>query len=325
LSLHTCLEVLQRDLDVNHLALEAASHGLAQKRLDGLQFEAVAFTNFSRDHLDYHGDLQSYFEAKARLFTDLVAPHAKGIVWADTPYAHPLRKRATCETWSYGYQGEEIRLISCSPTPQGQALDLLLWGAPYTVFFPLLGIFQVMNALAALGIVVASGFSLEQVVPLLEHLQGVPGRLECVGLTPKDAAIYVDFAHTPDALQAVLQAVRPHTPAKLWVVFGCGGDRDPGKRKDMGIIAGQFADEVIVTDDNPRHEDPEKIRADILAGHPKAHNIEGREAAIAYAIENAQAGDLIVVAGKGHEHYQQIGSVYHIFHDADKIQGLLRG
>lgn len=323
LSLHACLEILQRDLNVEYLALEAASHGLDQKRLDGLQFQAVAFTNFSRDHLDYHGSLEHYFEAKLRLFTDLVAPHARGVLWADMPYADVVRKRASCALWSYGYQGEEIRLLACNPTPEGQVLDLLLWGQPFSVFLPLVGTFQAMNALAALGIVVASGFLPEQVVPLLAQLKGVSGRVERVGTTEKGACVYVDFAHTPDGLKSVLEGLRAHTAASLWLVFGCGGDRDPGKRNEMGTIAGQFADHVVVTDDNPRYEDPARIRSDILKGCPKAHEVEGRKEAIAYAIESANAGDLIVIAGKGHEHYQQIGSVYHIFQDADVVRSLL--
>ncbi|MGL4825809.1 MAG: UDP-N-acetylmuramoyl-L-alanyl-D-glutamate--2,6-diaminopimelate ligase [Alphaproteobacteria bacterium] len=324
LSLHTCLQTIRQSADIDYLAIEAASHGLEQKRLEGLQFQAAAFTNFSRDHLDYHGTLDAYFEAKARLFTDLVAPQGKSILWADIDRFESLVSKTTSEIWSYGYQGEHLRLLERTPTPEGQHLKLSLWGSPFSVFFPLLGEFQALNALAALGIVVASGFAWEQVAPLLERLKGIPGRLELADTSPTGASIYVDYAHTPDALQTVLKALRPHTKRKLGVVFGCGGDRDQGKRQEMGSIAEALADWVIVTDDNPRYENPAKIRREVLENCSKAKEIPDRREAIAQAIQGASPGDLILIAGKGHEHYQQVGSVYHLFQDTDVVKSLLK-
>jgi UDP-N-acetylmuramoyl-L-alanyl-D-glutamate--2,6-diaminopimelate ligase len=323
LSLHICLQTLRQGANIDYLAMEAASHGLEQQRLEGLQFQASAFTSFSRDHLDYHGTLEAYFEAKARLFTDLTAPNGKSILWSNMEGFESLVSRVSSDIWSYGYQGEPLRLLERVPTPEGQHLKLSLWGSPFSVFFPLLGEFQALNALAALGIVVASGFAWEQVAPLLERLKGIPGRLELAGISQKGASIYVDYAHTPDALQTVLKALRSHTQKKVGVVFGCGGDRDKGKRQEMGALAKELADWVIVTDDNPRYENPAYIRRDILESCPKATEIPNRRDAIEQAIQTAGPGDLVLIAGKGHEHYQQIESVYHIFKDTDVVKSLL--
>ncbi|HVH79227.1 MAG TPA: UDP-N-acetylmuramoyl-L-alanyl-D-glutamate--2,6-diaminopimelate ligase, partial [Stellaceae bacterium] len=296
-----------------------SSHGLAQYRLDGLSFAAAAFTNLTRDHLDYHGSMEAYFAAKTRLFTDLLAPTAAAVINADSPeYARlaALMKDRGHKVIAYGASAAaDLRLIERSPRHDGQHLTLSLYGKPHAVDLKLVGDFQAMNVLAALGLVIATGSRLDKAVAALPSLTTVPGRMQFVG-ERNGAAIFVDYAHTPDALSTVLAAARPHTTGRLIVVFGAGGDRDPGKRPLMGQACAERADILYVTDDNPRSEDPATIRRAVLAAAPQAVEIGDRGAAIHAAIDALEPGDVLVIAGKGHESGQIIGSQTLPFDDA---------
>ena len=324
---------LQRDLaalagrGIEHLAIEASSHGLAQFRLDGLSVAAAAFTNLTRDHLDYHRDMAHYRAAKDRLFTDLLAPGGPAVLNRDS--GEFARLAALCRGRGHpvlGYgaaAGAELRLVSARARLDGQDLLLDVTGRRHELFFPLLGEFQATNALCALGLAIATGMPAELATAALARLSRVPGRLEFVaGLEfgSKDgggASIVVDYAHTPDALATVLAALRPHAPGRLVVVFGCGGDRDPGKRPLMGRAAAAAADRVYITDDNPRGEDPAAIRRAILAAAPAAIEIGDRRQAIETAIAGLGRGDLLLIAGKGHETGQIIGAESRPFDDAE--------
>ena len=307
-ALQRCLAALAAD-GFDHLAMEASSHGLDQYRLDGVQVTAAAFTNLSRDHLDYHGSMDAYLGAKLRLFTDLLRDGGLAVINADVPEAEAI-KTAVVErdvtVLSYGQAGHALRLAARTARPDGQALVLDVLGARHEVRLPLAGTFQASNVLAALGLAIATGSEPEAALAALPRLQGVRGRMELVARTPNGAAVYVDYAHTPDALETVLSALRPHTEGRLSVVFGCGGDRDPGKRPLMGDAAQRLADVAIVTDDNPRNEDPAAIRRQALAAAPGAREIGDREDAIAQAVEELGPGDILVVAGKGHETGQTV-------------------
>lgn len=296
---------------VTHLVMEASSIGLHQHRLDGVQLKAAAYTNLSWDHIDYHADMDNYFEAKARLFAEVLDKSGTAILNADTPEFGKLKKLTEnhgCHMISYGHGGEDIKIISAQPTPGGKELKLEVFGKPYEVQFPIVGAFQMMNALCAFGIVIAEAPDDQEAVDFyaqaLSKLQGPPGRLQLVPGHAKDAAVYVDYAHTPDALKNVLEALRPHTTGKLVCVFGCGGDRDRSKRPAMGEIASKLADTVIVTDDNPRSENPESIRKEILKAAAGAKEIGNRREAIQEAVKNLGKGDVLVIAGKGHEQGQ---------------------
>lgn len=305
---------------LNHLAIEASSHGLDQCRLDGVEVVAAAFTNLSRDHLDYHGTTESYLKAKMRLFDTVMAPGGCAVLNADIPEFEALSEACRARRHrilSYGARGTEIRLDGLVPSPDGQRLSLTVQGRRREVFLPLLAEFQAMNALAALGLALATGGDEAASVAALAHLRGIPGRLQQVARLACGAAIYVDYAHTPDALAAVLEALRPPAAGRLSVLFGCGGDRDPGKRPVMGEIARRLADRVIVTDDNPRSEDPAVIRKEILAACPEAREIGDRGRAIHAAIAGLASGDILVIAGKGHERGQIIGDQVHPFDDAE--------
>lgn len=309
-----------------HLCMEASSHGLDQHRLDGVTVAAAAFTNLTRDHLDYHGTEDAYLAAKARLFTDVLAPGGIAVLNADVPEFTLLAaaaSKAGRRVTAYGTQGQDLRLLGRAPTATGQHLDLCVAGTDYHVELPLAGGFQAMNALAALSLVIAGGADPARAVATLETLRGVPGRLEPVGTTAGGAAVFVDYAHTPDALETVLNALRPHAAGKLVVVFGCGGDRDRGKRPQMGAIAARLADACIVTDDNPRSEDPAAIRAEVLAGCPHATEIGDRRAAIRAAVAGLTAGDVLVIAGKGHESGQTIGATVQPFDDRVEARAAL--
>lgn len=327
ISLHRCFHELKTKEKVDCLALEAASHGLDQYRLDGTSFQVGVFTSFSRDHLDYHSDETSYFQAKARLFSALVVPTGKAIVCADdpkTPALQALAQKAGLEVWTYGRNGSPLRILSWEPCPQGQRACLSLWGERAEVTLPLLGFMQLQNILAAVAIGVASGLTVSEILPFLPSLQGIKGRLEPVGFTPQGGRLYVDYAHTPDALRAALQTLRAHTSGKLGVVFGCGGDRDAGKRVEMGRIARQEADWVIVTDDNPRHEDPARIRQAILQGCPQAEEMGDRAQAMLQAIKTLGPSDIALIAGKGHETGQIVGDSHLPFGDQEIIHHLLK-
>ncbi|WP_420136676.1 UDP-N-acetylmuramoyl-L-alanyl-D-glutamate--2,6-diaminopimelate ligase [Sphingomonas sp.] len=295
---------------VTHAAFEASSHGLSQFRTEGLPVQAAAFTNLSRDHLDYHGTMEAYLEAKLRLFSEVVAGDGAAVVWMDDPastrVAEIARERGL-RLISLGTRGESIRIVERQPTQLGQTLTLEADGKTHSVKLPLIGAYQAANALTAAGLVLATGGELADILARLARVQPVRGRLERAAISRAGAPIYVDYAHTPDGLEAAIQALRPHTAGRLIVLFGAGGDRDRGKRPLMGDVATRLADHVIVTDDNPRSEDPAFIRREVLAGAPGAVEIDGRRDAIAAAIAEAGSNDIILLAGKGHEQGQIVG------------------
>jgi UDP-N-acetylmuramoyl-L-alanyl-D-glutamate--2,6-diaminopimelate ligase len=296
---------------VSHVAYEASSHGLAQFRSEGLRVVAGAFTNLSRDHLDYHGTMDMYFAAKMRLFDEVMASDGTAVVWADDEtysgavIEHALLRKLKLIT--VGTRGETLKLVGRTPTQLGQTLTIEAEGAAHEVELPLIGAYQAANALTAAGLVLATGGELGRILGLLARVQPVRGRLERAVITRAGAPVYVDYAHTPDGLQAAIEALRPHTRGRLITLFGAGGDRDAGKRPMMGQVASELSDVVIVTDDNPRGEDPQVIRSAIMAGAPGAREIGGRRAAIAAAIAEAGPDDIVLLAGKGHEQGQIIG------------------
>lgn len=321
-TLHQILAGLCRD-GVDHLALEASSHGLDQHRLDGVRVKAAAFTMLGRDHLDYHADNESYLAAKLRLFSGVLEPGGVAVVNPESPAAEKVISAAAergCRVMSFGAQGKDIRLKGLQPiATAGQRLDIVIKGRDFAVTLPLIGDFQAANALCALALAIACGAETEKAVAALGKLEGVPGRLQHVG-DISGAAVYIDYAHTPDALSAVLSALRPYTRGRLHLVFGCGGDRDRAKRPEMGRIAAEQAEVITVTDDNPRGEDAAQIRAAILKSCPDAREIPGRREAIHQAVAALAPGDALVVAGKGHEQGQIIGGEIHPFSDAEVIR-----
>jgi UDP-N-acetylmuramoyl-L-alanyl-D-glutamate--2,6-diaminopimelate ligase len=306
---------------VNHLALEASSHGLDQRRLDGVRLTAAGFTNLSQDHLDYHLTMEAYAAAKTRLFIDLLPRGGVAVLNADDP-AYGLFAAACADNghtlFSVGQAGRDLRLARREPIPEGQALELDMDGRRFAVRLPLAGAFQAENALVAAGLCMAAGCAPDAVLAALEGLQGAPGRLQHVGASPRGGEAYVDYAHTPDGLETVLKSLRPHARGRLIVVFGAGGDRDRTKRPLMGKAAAILADVAIVTDDNPRTEDPAAIRAAILAAAPGAKELADRREAIATGVGMLGPGDVLVVAGKGHERGQIIGDVVHPFDDVEE-------
>jgi UDP-N-acetylmuramoyl-L-alanyl-D-glutamate--2,6-diaminopimelate ligase len=296
---------------INHVAYEASSHGLDQHRCEGVPLRAAAFTNLSRDHLDYHADMEAYFAAKMRLFDELLSPGGTAVVWADDVWSERAIQHANARgvrLFSVGQGGSDLKLLDRKLTALGQLLTLVdAAGTPIKVQLPLIGAYQAANALVAAGLVMATGGAPARVFDALSRLQPVRGRLERAALTRTGAPVYVDYAHTPDALTAALSALRPHAQGRIILAFGAGGDRDAGKRAPMGIAAAADADVIIVTDDNPRGEDPAAIRAAILAAAPGARDIGDRRAAIAAAVAEAEADDIVLIAGKGHELGQIIG------------------
>jgi len=318
-ALHRDLAELAAD-GIDHAAIEASSHGLHQCRLDGVAISAAAFTNLTRDHLDYHLTTDAYRAAKERLFLALLPPDGSTVINADSDEYPRLSRlcRARGQTViGYGEaDGAELRITARTPTRGGQALTLDLFGARHDLGLPLVGEFQAMNVLAALGLAVATGSPLEDAAATLAHLPAVPGRLQLVG-EPNRATVFVDYAHTPDALSTVLAALRPHTEGRLVVVLGAGGDRDRGKRPLMGAAATALADRVFVTDDNPRTENAAEIRLAILTAAPGAIEIGDRRAAIAAAIGELKPGDVLVIAGKGHESGQIVGTETLPFDDVE--------
>ena len=311
---------------VQHAALEASSHGLAQSRLDGLRLAAAAYTNLTRDHLDYHGSFEAYRDAKARLFTELLPDGSTAVLNVDQPEIAALvvvcRDRGL-HVLDYGRGASAIRLLSVRTDADGQGLSLEIEGRRHELRLGLVGAFQADNVMAALGLALAAGAPLEQVLGILPSLRGAPGRMQRVGTHASGAPVFVDYAHTPDALDNVLRALRPHTGNRLVVVFGCGGDRDPGKRPQMGRIAALLADRVIVTDDNPRSEPPAAIRAAVLTAAPGATEVGDRREAIRRAVATLATGDVLVVAGKGHESGQIVGSEVLPFDDALEVRAAL--
>ncbi|MGE3245425.1 MAG: UDP-N-acetylmuramoyl-L-alanyl-D-glutamate--2,6-diaminopimelate ligase, partial [Beijerinckiaceae bacterium] len=319
-SLHKTLADLAGD-GVTHLAMEASSHGLDQRRLDGVRLKAGAFTNLSRDHLDYHPTLDDYLAAKLRLFTDLLPPGAGAVVNADSDVADTVlaacRERGL-NVLTCGERGA-LRLADAKAGQTATDITVTYKNATHTLRLPLAGAFMASNALVAAGLCILTGSDAEAVFAALEHLQGAPGRLEQIGAR-NGAPVFVDYAHKPDALEKVLQALRPLTRGRLVVVFGCGGDRDKGKRPIMGAIAAREADVAIVTDDNPRSEEPAQIRREILAAAPGAIEIGDRAMAIAAAVAMLEAGDVLIVAGKGHETGQIVGDRILPFSDHESVR-----
>jgi UDP-N-acetylmuramoyl-L-alanyl-D-glutamate--2,6-diaminopimelate ligase len=319
--LHRILRELADD-GIEYLAMEASSHGLEQFRLDGVRIGAAGFTNLSRDHLDYHDSMEAYLAAKMRLFEAVMAPGGTAVLNADAPEFDALAQICVArghEIISYGAAGEDLRLEASQPSEQGQHVTLTVLGERAEMKLPLFGAFQAHNVLCALGLAIACGANHEAALEAIEYLKGPRGRLELVARHPSGAPVYVDYAHTPDALENVLEALRSHATGRLVLVFGCGGDRDPGKRPLMGAVASRLADVVIVTDDNPRSEDPAAIRRQIMApqGAPGAREIGLRGEAIRAALALLERDDLLLIAGKGHETGQIVGEEVHPFDDAD--------
>jgi UDP-N-acetylmuramoyl-L-alanyl-D-glutamate--2,6-diaminopimelate ligase len=334
ITLHKTLDQLAGN-GVTHLAMEASSHGLSMYRLDAVKVKTAGFTNLTRDHLDFHGTMESYFAAKARLFDEVLASGGVAVLNADTPQATTLAELAHKvgrKTISYGEAGHDLKLLALTPQSHGQLLSLDIMGKKYEILMPVAGKFQTWNALCALGMVIAAGESnIAAAVEALGKISGVRGRLELVGTHPSGASIFVDYAHTPDALETVLTAIKPHVDSKaggkLLVVFGCGGNRDRGKRPVMGEIAQRLAERVIVTDDNPRKEVADEIRREILTGCRPDKNLSeigDRAAAIQQAIKELRRGDVLIIAGKGHEPGQIVGDVVLPFDDATVAQQALR-
>ena len=306
-------------MGISHVAYESSSHGLDQHRAEGVPLAAAAFTNFSRDHLDYHMTMDAYFEAKMRLFEDLLPPGAPAIIWTDDPKSQEVIDRARGaghEVLTVGRAGQSIKLVGQTPTALGQTLMLEHEGKQHRLALPLIGAYQASNVLTAAALVLATGGEWNAVFSAMQRVAPVRGRLERAVITGNGVPVYVDYAHTADALEAAIAALRPHVEGRLITVFGAGGDRDQGKRPEMGAVASRLSDVIIVTDDNPRSEDPGRIRADILGAAPEAIEVADRREAIAEAIRIAQAGDIILLAGKGHETGQIVGDRVLPFDDA---------
>jgi len=325
-ALHQLLRELA-EAGVTHASMEASSHGLDQRRLDGVKLAAGGFTNLGRDHMDYHPTVEDYHRAKLRLFDTLLSKGAPAIIFADDPWSAPTVKAAQAaglKVLTVGRHGDFLKLKRVEHERHRQRAEVEADGVLYEIDLPLAGDFQIANALVSAGLAISTGTPVAKALMALEKLQGAPGRLDLVGATANGAPVYVDYAHKPDALENVLAAVRPFTTGRVIVVFGCGGDRDRGKRPIMGEIATRLADVVIVTDDNPRSEVPETIRAAILAAAPGAIEIGDRRKAIHDAVAMLKAGDTLIVAGKGHEEGQTIGAETFPFSDHEEVRSALR-
>ncbi|MER8464351.1 UDP-N-acetylmuramoyl-L-alanyl-D-glutamate--2,6-diaminopimelate ligase [Mesorhizobium sp. M1396] len=324
-ALHQLLRELA-DAGVTHASMEASSHGLDQRRLDGVKLAAGGFTNLGRDHMDYHPTIEDYHRAKLRLFDTLLPKGAPAVIFADDPWAAPTieaARAAGLEVLTVGRHGDFLRLKRVEHERHRQRAEVEADGVLYEIDLPLAGDFQISNALVSAGLAISTGTPVAKALMALEKLKGAPGRLDLVGTATNGAPVYVDYAHKPDALENVLASVRPFTTGRVIVVFGCGGDRDRGKRPIMGEIATRLADVVIVTDDNPRSEVPETIRAAILAAAPGAIEIGDRRQAIHEAVAMLHAGDTLIVAGKGHEEGQTIGSETLHFSDHEEVRAAL--
>ncbi len=324
IALHQTLSELASE-GVTHVAMEASSHGLKQFRMDAVKVSASGFSNLTQDHFDYHPTVRDYFTAKARLFIELTPRGAPVVINTNDKYGQHLTEVCEglgLEVSRVGWTGEDIRIDEVMPHAAGQKLTLVVHGKRYVVDLPLAGEFQALNAVAALGLALKTGVDLDAALEALAHLTGVAGRLELAGV--KDGApVYVDFAHTEDGLEKLLRSVRPHTAGKIVIVFGCGGDRDPNKRAKMGAVAAKLADQVIVTDDNPRGENAADIRKAVLVGCPDATEVGDRAAAISAGIARLGPQDCLVIAGKGHEQGQIVGGKIIPFSDVDVARELL--
>ncbi|NDE90976.1 MAG: UDP-N-acetylmuramoyl-L-alanyl-D-glutamate--2,6-diaminopimelate ligase [Alphaproteobacteria bacterium] len=324
ITLHQDLAMLATEKHITHLAMEASSHGLEQYRLDGVNVGLAAFTNLSRDHLDYHKTMEAYLQAKLRLFTDLLPASGTAIVNADIAEFPEIKRAVTQRLITYGSSASDVRLEKRTFNAHGQDLELNVFGKKVSTHINLVGAFQAMNVLCALSLVIASGEDADKAIACLPKLQPVRGRMEWVG-EYQGGAVYVDYAHKPDALEQVLQALRPHTQNRLICVFGCGGNRDTGKRPIMGALAKKYADIVIVTDDNPRNEDAALIRKAVMEGAVGATEVGNRGDAITHALNLLQPGDVVVIAGKGHEQGQIIGAEVLPFDDVLVAKNVMNG
>jgi UDP-N-acetylmuramoyl-L-alanyl-D-glutamate--2,6-diaminopimelate ligase len=324
--LHGILARLAKE-GVTHLTLEASSHGLKQRRIDGLTLAAAAFTNISRDHLDYHPNFEDYFASKLRLFRELLPDGAAAVVDVDSEAGVGVAQETEARglrVMTVGREGASLRLLAATREAFAQRLAIAHNGKRYDIRLPLVGGFQASNALVAAGLVLATGGEADKVLPLLQSLRGARGRLELAGTARSGAPIFIDYAHTPDALAKALDGLRPYVKGRLLILFGCGGDRDKGKRPQMGAVAEAKADLVFVTDDNPRTEHPVEIRREILASAPSAVEIAGRPVAVARAIALLKPGDVLLIAGKGHETGQIIGQTVIPYSDHDAVTAVLQ-
>lgn len=318
---------------VDHIAMEASSHGLDQERLCGVEVMAAGISNISRDHLDYHSTMEDYKQAKYRLFTEVLKKGGTAVINADIPEADEIKALCAArrhDMFTYGFKGEQLHLRELKPVLAGQEVKLDIFHKPYSFSVGLIGEFQISNILCALGLVIASGMPPEEALAAVQKVTPVPGRMQLAATHASGAPILVDYAHTPDALEKLLQAARNHVQTassigRLHVVFGCGGDRDKGKRPVMGDIAATLADIVIVTDDNPRTELPAAIRAEIMQGCAGAKEIGDREEAIRTAVKGLRKGDMLLIAGKGHEDYQIIGTEKRHFSDVEIAKEAVKG
>lgn len=325
-AIHHTLQTLA-DHKVTHAAMEASSHGLDQRRLDGVRLSVAAFTNLTQDHLDYHGTMEAYRAAKLKLW-DRIAPGQPAVINADALEAPAFEAAArarglTLIGCGWRADGDGLKIVELMPRPNGQTLTLRWQGKEHAISLPLIGEFQALNAVTAAAMALACATAPTDVFAALSTLTPVKGRIEHIGASRDGAHVFVDYAHTPDGLDVLLRAARPHAPGRLILVFGCGGDRDRAKRPKMGAIGAKFSDVVIVTDDNPRSEDPAAIRSEILAGCPGAIEIGDRASAIQHAIAMLASGDALLIAGKGHETGQIIKGVTYPFSDQDVARAAL--
>jgi UDP-N-acetylmuramoyl-L-alanyl-D-glutamate--2,6-diaminopimelate ligase len=320
IGVHRMLQGLA-DTGITHLAMEASSHGLKQHRMDSVRLAAAGFTNLTQDHFDYHPNFEDYYAAKRRVFDALLPQGAPAVIVADGEWGRRMASAARgagLDVRTIGFAGDWIRLIEARPEPEGQTLRVQTAGRDIRLTLPLIGEFQAMNALLAAGLAAACGLDLDAALESIAHLRGVRGRLELAGRTASGAQVFVDYAHTPDGIYQLLRTVRPHAQGQVWIVLGAGGDRDPGKRAKMGQAAARQADRVIVTDDNPRSEDPAAIRAEVLKGvrgERGAKEIADRRQAIFETVSQIGPGDILVIAGKGHETGQIYGDERRPFDD----------
>ena len=325
MTIHKTLHGLKQE-GFEYLIMETSSHGICQYRISGVDFKVAGFTNLTQDHLDFHKTMQNYYEAKKLLFTEIMPKGSTAVLNADIQVFDDLQKAcltAGHKVISYGHKGKDIQVLQEEPLNNGQNIKINYFGKNYDLFVPLAGDFQVMNILCALGITSALTGQKEELLSLIPNIKGAKGRLQYIGTTAKGGAVYVDYAHTPDAIENILKSMRSHTLNKLHILFGCGGDRDRTKRPIMGKIAQDLADFVYITDDNPRTEIPENIRQEIMVGCPKALNIADREKAIALAMSKLEKGDILLVAGKGHETGQYINGKILPFNDEDVVKKYL--
>ena len=324
-TIHKTLYDLKQE-KFDYVIMETSSHGICQYRVSGVDFKVAGFTNLTQDHLDFHKTMQNYYEAKKLLFTEIMPQGGTAVLNADVPIFEDLKNaciQAKHKVISYGHQGKDIQILAEEPCTHGQNIKINYFGKLHDVFVPLAGDFQVMNILCALAMTAALTGKKEELLSLVPHIKGAKGRLQYIGTTSKGGAVYVDYAHTPDAIENILTAMRPHTQNKLHILFGCGGDRDKTKRPIMGKLAQDLADFVYVADDNPRTENPETIRQEIMHGCPQALNLGDREKAIAFAIGKLEQGDILLVAGKGHETGQYINGKVFPFNDQEVIEKYL--